>query len=323
MSATTVSVIIPSAGHAPSLERCLDSLRPNAIEGHLEVIVVLDGAEAAADAAIRDLRVRDGWPWPLRWVELETRRGAAAARNRGAAEAHGGYLTFIDDDMVVAPDFVASHLELLARNPNTAIVGAIKTRCIGYSGVYRNSIETFYEKRHERLMREVNPTFKDCLGGNLAMAAEVFRRVGGFDETYRYSHDLELGLRLVRAGVRLLYGTRAQALQHYRKGPSERIRECEIRGAVYARLYRSYPEARAALTDFAFSAGRRRTRRLRKWALESGWRCEALAFVLPWLPTMGLTQGFCDFLHQLAVARGARREFADEERWTSLSEAKT
>jgi peptidoglycan/xylan/chitin deacetylase (PgdA/CDA1 family)/GT2 family glycosyltransferase len=320
MNATTVTVIIPSAGHAASLTRCLDSLRPQKIEGGIEIVVALDGAAATRTEALQHLRARNDWPWPLRWIELDVRRGSAAARNRGAAEAKGRYLSFLDDDMVAEPDFVSAHLELLMQNPNTAIVGAIKTRCIGYSGVYRHSIESSWEQRHDRLMRESNVQFKDCFSGNLAMATEVFRRIGGFDESYATCHDVELGLRLIRAGVRLLYGSRALAVQHFRKSPSEMMRRCEADGSAYARLWRSYPEARRVIASFAISSGRRKTRWLRKWALNTRWRCESLAFILAWLPAMSLTEALDWFLCDLARARGARREFADEDQWTALSE---
>jgi len=316
MNATAVSVIIPSAGHAPSLQRCLDSLRPQTLEGGIEVVVALDGVGATHASAIRQLRARDDWPWPLRWVELDTHRGPAVPRNRAAAEAHGRYFIFLDDDMIAEPDFVAAHFELLAQNPGAAIVGAIKTRCDGYSGAYAYSIEKFWDARHDRLTREPNMSFRDCFGGNLSMAREVFQRIGGFDESIPACEDLEFGLRLARADVRLLYGSRALSVQLHRKGPSDMMRDCEARGLAYVRLWRSYPEARRTITY----AQRRKTRWLTRLAISSRWRCESLAFILPWLPPMHLTYFFYMFLCEVAEARGARRELADADQWTALTE---
>ncbi len=315
MKATLVSVIIPSAGQAPSLQRCLDSLRPQALEGGIEVVVALDGGVAMQAAAIQQLRARSDWPWPLRWVDLDTRCGPAVPRNRAAAEAHGRYFIFLDDDMIADPDFVAAHLELLAQNLGAATVGAIKTRCDGYSGAYGYSIEKFWDARHDRLTREPNMSFRDCFGGNLSMAREVFQRIGGFDESIPACEDLEFGLRLARADVRLLYGPRALSVQLHRKAPSDMMRDCEVRGLAYVRLWRSYPEARRTIT-FA----RRRTRWLTRLALSTRWRCESLAFILPWLPATHLTYFFYMFLCEVAEARGARREFADADQWTALTE---
>ncbi len=129
MNAATISVIIPSAGRGPWLQCCLESLKSQAFEGTLEVVVALDGDAAARADGVRKLRADQNWPWPIRWIELAARGGAAAARNRGAAEARGRYFIFLDDDMVAAPGFIAGHLEMLDQNPCAAIQGAIRTRC--------------------------------------------------------------------------------------------------------------------------------------------------------------------------------------------------
>ena len=320
MNATTVSVIIPSAGHAESLQGCLDSLRAQAIEGGIEVVVVLDGSAAARNEGVLRLRAREGWPWTLRWIDLDARRGPAAARNRGAAEARGRYFIFLDDDMIADPDFVAAHLESLAQNPNTAIIGAIKTRLVGYGGAYRYWIERFWEQRHQRLTRELVTNFDECFSGNLAMAAEVARRIGGFDESIPTCEDVELGLRLQREGMRLQYGARALAIQQFRKSPSDNMRDGVVRGATVAKLWRKYPEARRVFTFAAPSQGSFYGRWLRKRALDSRRRWESMASALPWLPGMKLTEFLGGFLYNVAAARGARSGFGDEDQWAALTE---
>ena len=320
MNATTVSVVIPSAGHAESLRRCLESLRIQAIEGGLEVIVVLDGATASRAEGVGQLRAREDWPWPLRWIEIAGPRGPAAARNRGIAEAGGRYLIFVDDDMVLAPDFVAEHLKMLAENPGSAIIGAIITRLIGYGGAYRGWVEGFWSQRHERLTREPRTNFFECFTGNLALAAADARRVGGFDESIATCEDVEFGLRLERAGVRLQYGARALATQLFRKSASQYMRDGVVRGGVTATLWRKYPESRRAVTFAVPQQGALGTRWLRRRALASRWRWEAMGAALPWLPDITLTQLLGGFLYNLAAARGARHEFADEDQWSALSE---
>ncbi len=318
--ATTVSVIIPSAGHLDSLRLCLDSLRAQAIEGNLEVLVVLDGLEAARKEGLAQLRARQDWPWPIKWIETELQRGPAAARNRGIREARGHYLIFLDDDMVVGRDFVAAHLEMLAQNPKAAIIGAIDTCLIGYRGAYRKWMEEFWEERHQRLTRRPVTTFAECFSGNLSIAAADIGRIGGFDEAIATCEDIELGLRLERDGMRLLYGSRALAIQSYRKGPLSYMQEGAIRGATAVQLWRKYPEAREALRFSVPAQGALCTRWLRARALDSRLRWESTAAVLPWLPGTTLTALYGAFLYNLATSRGARRELADEDQWAALSE---
>nr|UXE46190.1 hypothetical protein Hi04_10k_c5981_00009 [uncultured bacterium] len=324
MDASTASVVIPSAGDAASLQRCLASLKSQNIEGDIEVVVVLDGVVTARAEGIRQLRSRDDWPWPIRWVEQSRPAGPGAARNRGADEAHGRYLIFLDDDMDAEPGFVLAHLELLAQNPNEAVVGAIITRCSRRSGVHRYPIESFWKKRYERLAHHSEVEFWECFSGNLAMARETFRRIGGFDESLPACEDIDLGIRLLRAGVRLLYGARALATQDFVKSPSEVVAECEAHGTVHARLWRKYPETRNEIRFSIPFAEHWNARWLRKWALNARWRADAIVYLLPklspWLPGTRATMWLEWFPRELATARGAQREFADPDRWTALSE---
>jgi len=70
-----------------------------------EVVVVVDGSTDGTADALRALSP----PFPLAVVEQEN-RGPAAARNRGAEEARGEFLLFLDDDMDPVPDFVGAHV---------------------------------------------------------------------------------------------------------------------------------------------------------------------------------------------------------------------
>ncbi|HKM99402.1 MAG TPA: glycosyltransferase [Candidatus Binataceae bacterium] len=214
------SIIIPSAGNAARLGPCLESLARQTVRNGVEVLVVLDGEVGCHSQAVQLLRARRDWPWPIHWFMLGAQRGTYAACNRGAAEAHGRNLIFLDDDMIAAPDLIATHLELLGQNPDTVIEGAIKTRCVGYSGVYRFSIENFWNRRHQRLTREPVVNFEDCYSGNLAMANEIFRGVSGFDESFPRGGDLELGLRLERAHVPMLLRSRRAGGSAIRQEPT-------------------------------------------------------------------------------------------------------
>src|SRR4051794_14101963 len=70
----------------------------------VELLVVIDGSTDGSAAAAREVAL----PFAVRVIEQEN-RGAAAARNRGAEEAAGEILLFLDDDMVVAPRLLVEH----------------------------------------------------------------------------------------------------------------------------------------------------------------------------------------------------------------------
>jgi len=51
---------------------------------------------------------------PVRYV-LESQQGLSHARNRGVREAHGAVIAFTDDDVLPAPDWLASIAKAFAK----------------------------------------------------------------------------------------------------------------------------------------------------------------------------------------------------------------
>ena len=87
------SVIIPAYNAEKTLRRCLASIpaRPDT-----EVILVSDGSTDATEEIAAE--------FPVRLVRME-HRGVSAARNRGLSLARGRYVTFVDSDDFVTPDY--------------------------------------------------------------------------------------------------------------------------------------------------------------------------------------------------------------------------
>jgi len=95
-----VSVIIPTYKRVQELVCAVQSALAQTHE-RLEVIVVADGPEPEARAALEGLGPR------LRYLELEVNSGPAAARNLGVRASRGEWLTFLDDDDTILPEKVA------------------------------------------------------------------------------------------------------------------------------------------------------------------------------------------------------------------------
>ena len=95
------SIVIPTYQRRDVV---LASLRavPAIAFGSFEVIVVVDGSTDGTAAAVRAL------PFPITVIDQEN-RGAATARNRGAASASGDILLFLDDDMEPDPAILFEH----------------------------------------------------------------------------------------------------------------------------------------------------------------------------------------------------------------------
>lgn len=121
-----VSVVIPTRGRPELVQRAVRSALAQSLRD-LEVVVVIDGpdfATRAALAGITDAR--------LRVIALDAPRGAAGARNAGAAAARGSYIALLDDDDVWLPAKLQRQLAAMGTETN-AIVSCL-SRLVGPQG---------------------------------------------------------------------------------------------------------------------------------------------------------------------------------------------
>jgi GT2 family glycosyltransferase len=174
------SVIVPTHDRRPALERKLRALEPDAEA--FEVVVVADGCSDDT----HDFLTEYAPPYPLRWVRSDG-RGAAHARNRGAALATAPVLVFSDDDVVGRSGWLAGNVRA-HREPGV----------VGLSPLVRPAHLTSGATRGTRV------GWWACGGGSISLRRELFHAVGGYDESFsRYGgEDPELGYRLWRAGAR-------------------------------------------------------------------------------------------------------------------------
>ena len=195
----TASVIIPFHRNLDFLERSLAALasRPASVD----VMVAADGAPESCEA----LAHRYG----ARVVQLATRSGPAAARNRAAESARGEILIFVDADVVVAEGALAAMMARFADDPHIASVfGSYDDdpHAPGFFSQYKNLAHAFV---HRAAAGDV-PTFWAGFGG---IRKSAFRAVGGFDASYTRPciEDIELGRRLTAHGYRVVIDPRLRA----------------------------------------------------------------------------------------------------------------
>lgn len=104
-----ISVIVPIYNVEKYLVRCLDSLAAQTYR-NLEVILIDDGSTDDS-GAIADRYVKKDKRF---YVIHQQNGGLSNARNHGIEVAKGKYLTFVDSDDTVTPDYVEFMYELLA-----------------------------------------------------------------------------------------------------------------------------------------------------------------------------------------------------------------
>lgn len=187
MQPVLISVVVPTCHRNELLARCLDRLAPGTQTlpaGEYEVIVSDDGSKSTAEELIRTQ-----YPW-AKWVP-GPRRGPAANRNSGARQAKAPWIAFTDDDCVPDLGWLQS------------FVAALRPEVQVYEGK-TTSVEPYCPLIAEA---PVNLTGGNLWSCNMMIAASLFHRIGGFDETFPYANqeDSDLRERLRYQGHSLLF----------------------------------------------------------------------------------------------------------------------
>jgi glycosyltransferase involved in cell wall biosynthesis len=223
-----VSVVVPVRNARDDLARCLDSLaRQSAPPDSFEVIVVDDGS----DDGTPDVAARRGAR-----VLSQERRGAAAARNRGAREARGEVVLYLDADCVADTAWLA---ELSRPLLAAARLGGAVGR---YESDQRAPVARFVqldlEGRYKRMRSRDRIDFLNS--GNCGLRRELLARYP-FDENFQRLEDVELSFRLTADGHAIIFVPEARAWHRHPETVGALVRR-KFNYARYAfPLYRQYP----------------------------------------------------------------------------------
>lgn len=198
VSAPAVSVIVPTRDRPEQLSACLRALaRVCPPAGGFEVIVADDGGRDAVEPVVR--QSADGLV--LQVTRLERSRGPAAARNLAATHARGRILAFTDDDCRPDPGWLEE------------LIAAVEAhRGAGAGGLTRSALEGNLWAMGSQMVEDVVYAHENAVHAdarffstkNLALPAEAFRALGGFDDSMRISEDRDLCARWRARGYPLV-----------------------------------------------------------------------------------------------------------------------
>ncbi len=205
-----LSVVVATYNRVDLIQRLLGQLaRQTLAPSEFEVVVVDDGSREPAAPHLEKLKL----PYTLR-VETQANAGAAAARHRGVLAARGDVVLITDDDMQVAEDFLARHLERHPRGSRNVVLGGIRPDpAISDMPLF----ERWYAWLNHRISASMSGPKRRAHGwqlftGNVSFRREDYVAAGGFDKSLGQSEDIELGVRLEKAGCRFEFCTAAYVL---------------------------------------------------------------------------------------------------------------
>lgn len=202
---TRVSVVIPTHNRRAVLQRAIESLAAQSYAPHLvEVIVVADGCTDGTERMVIN-------PPLAGRVLAQAHRGPAAARNTGAAAAHGDLLIFLDDDVEASPGLIEAHVRAQKSVGTPALViGHLPSKPEYAPDLFRIALRSWWDAMFERMRQPGHRfTYADVLSGNCSIPRDFFDMLGGFEERLRCHEDFELGYRALRAGAVVLFESSA------------------------------------------------------------------------------------------------------------------
>ena len=189
-----LSVVIPTYRRSALVAEVVRAALSQVAEDD-EVLVVDDGSDDDTQEVlgrIGDARLR---------VVTQPNQGAGAARNNGAALAKHELILFVDDDEVPQPGCVDAHRAAHIAPGRRAVMG-------------RPILLVRQRGRMQRIEPGplLPPTVLD--GSTISLDRGELESVGGFDPALRGWQDIELGIRLQKAGVTIEVAPDAYATHH-------------------------------------------------------------------------------------------------------------
>ena len=191
------SIIIPVYNRPAEVEALLQTLTEQT-DPNFEVLVVEDGSDDRCEEAVRhfedELRVR---------YLYKENTGPGQTRNYGAERAQGNYLIFFDSDCLIPAEYVETVRDALTTTYAEVYGGPDRAhpsftpvqKAINYA--MTSFLTTGGIRGGERQMTNFKPR-----SFNMGIDADAYAEVGGFPPMDIYGEDLDLSLRLQRAGYR-------------------------------------------------------------------------------------------------------------------------
>lgn len=225
-----VTVIVPVKNALALLDEQLSGLAEQNYPGLFDVVVSDNGGSTELAAHIASHPLRD----TLRtsYVDSSDQSGSAHARNVGAAASTGSFLAFCDADDVVHPGWLNA---LVALGQDHDVVGtAVETASINSARALSWTPTTPPERQGK------SPFLPFAIGASLGCWADVYSDLGGMDNRFATSQDVEFSWRAQLAGYS--FGFSNDQLVAYRLRDEFRplVRQSHNLGYGFAKLQGIY-----------------------------------------------------------------------------------
>ncbi|MFC2154047.1 glycosyltransferase family 2 protein [Candidatus Altiarchaeota archaeon] len=224
------SVVVPTYNRLGMLQECLQSLEEQSLhKKDFEVIVVDDGSKDATPRFLEEWGSRDR---KRHRYFAQKNMGVASARNNGIKAAKGEIVCFLDDDCIATEKWLEKIME-----------GFVDEKIGGVGGdIVSHKSDSLLEQYAEEtgLLRQSRFIELFIVTANAAYLRKILREINGFDEEFLVGQDVELGLRVRRAGYKLSYKPEAVVFHKHRATFLGLLKQGYSHGVGYAMFNQKY-----------------------------------------------------------------------------------
>jgi glycosyltransferase involved in cell wall biosynthesis len=176
LSTLTVTVIIATHNRKDSLLRTLSSLAQQTYPyNNFEVLLVDDGSTDGTETAIGS----QTWPFNLRY-HYQDNQGLANSRNWAVAQSYGHYIVFLDDDIIVNPQYLKSLIPaILPQCSFIAMASLTPPSDLPDTVFHQKYIQQMESSRVSEYGNKHPIPFYDCTGGAIALCRDDYVLLGG------------------------------------------------------------------------------------------------------------------------------------------------
>ena len=221
MDSPKISVVMSVYNAAQYLREAIDSILTQTLPD-LEFIIINDGSKDSSSEIIKSYKDSR-----IRFLENKSNIGLPKSLNKGIKIAKGNYIARQDADDISMPGRLKYQCDYLENNPEIGLVGSWWEYIDLDGDAFQIGQIPNNNYLIKKLMVENNIKFPH---GSVMLIKSSFDEIGGYDERFHFTQDLDLWLRMSKvfdfASIELpLYKWRVspklntgkiQAQEHYR-----------------------------------------------------------------------------------------------------------
>lgn len=202
-----VSVIVLAYRSAETIVQTLDSIRDQDYE-NIELIITDDCSPDNTVETVRNwMEKNEGTLRSIRLVTARQNTGIPGNINRALAQASGDYIKLIAADDYMTADAITEYVAFCEKNPGAVPIARV--HLFSDETTDFTDVAQYCERCYEFAAKDYKEQYRMLLTKNCIVAPsgsfypmELVKKIGGYDETYRWFEDYPMNLKVMHEGYR-------------------------------------------------------------------------------------------------------------------------